>query len=143
MNVKRRLKKAIHASTLSLLLVTSCWMGGCELGSPGSQQSRNQEGSPIDYQALATEICSCAEPAIEMNKKLFRLRRESYQDNWNELIAEAETLGKEAVACCKEIKEGLSSGELEESRLRETLITHCEEMPELLFSEILDQLTEK
>jgi hypothetical protein len=107
-------------------------------------RASSADKAAMDYNALAEEICSCAEPAIRMNKKLFQLRRERYQSNWNELIAEAESLGRKALDCCRKVKSTYpSEASFEEPELRQVLIRQCPEMPEMLFSEILQSLTEE
>lgn len=126
-----------------MLIFIIFFLTACE-ADPKENSASSAARASVDYNALAEEICSCAEPAIRMNKKLFQLRRESYQSNWNELIAEAESLGRKTLDCCRKVKSTYPAEvRFDESELRQVLIRQCPEMPEMLFSEILQSLTEE
>ncbi|MFT4666911.1 MAG: hypothetical protein ACI8YQ_002691 [Polaribacter sp.] len=103
------------------------------------EEPSNIDAAAIDYDALSTAYCKCAEHTVSINEKLKALSKDSDSAAFDAMLPEADKAFKDAMECCRDAKFQQTTEEVDQKKLFEPLKKRCPDLPSQL---ILKMVTE-
>lgn len=109
-----------------------------------SEQSQekpsNVTTAEIDYEALSTAYCKCAEHTVSINKKLEALSKGSDSAAFDALLPEADKAFKDAMECCREAKFEQTTKKVNQKKLFKPLKEKCPNLPSQLMLKMVTEI---
>jgi len=118
--------------TALILLVCSLTLFACKSDKKKTTTPESSNSS-LDVNKVATELCACMQPLIDLNKQIQGLAEAGKTDEISSLITEVERLSTEGEACTErlEAKYGEVKG-ANEKKVEAAMAKTCPEVAKML-----------
>ena len=117
----------------ALFLLIACFtIIACKIDKKKTNSSESTSSS-LDVNQVATELCACMQPLIDLNKQIQELAEAGKTDEISSLITEVERLSTEGEACTErlEAKYGEVKG-TNEKKVEAAMAKTCPEVAKML-----------
>ncbi len=114
----------------------------CQNSEQQNTDTPNSENSnrTADYPKIAKEICTCAQPSIELHQQLLDFQRKRNKKAILELIPKAEQTALETIECSQNSRKVKQTPDLNEEALDKALRSNCSNLPVMLREELVLKL---
>lgn len=128
--------KTILLPSLLLLLITSCKRDTPDTTTDASvpkAAAATTAASNMNHNQVASELCTCMQPLIDLNKKIQNLAKSGNNAEVQNLISEVEKLSEEGEACTEKLenKYGKIEGQ-DQSKVEAAMAKSCPDVARMI-----------
>ena len=123
-----------------LLFVNLVLLTACNNSSNESTDQPSQASATADYDQIGKAFCACAASSINLNEKMQQLSSEGKRDEFVKMAGQVGEEFKNALNCCLEKKEGLTTATLDSETLLAAIRNQCPAIPDKLSAQLAEKV---